>query len=172
MVPPMRIFSTIVLATQIIFATTAGAQTLPEGARIAYFGLNFIDTSTEGDMNGTRQDETDRLAKSQAYVADQLTGRGFVLVPLDAVAEELARTRNPADCNGCAAKMAQKVGADYVMVGQVQKISNLILAMNLVLSQAGSNDVVAQGVVDIRGNTDDSWQRGLRYILKNRIFFD
>jgi hypothetical protein len=160
------------LFVMLLSTAAAWAQTLPQGARIAYFGLHFTDTSTEGAMNGARADETARLAKSQAYVADQLTARGYVLVPLDPVREELDRTLNPGDCNGCAARMAQRLGADYVVTGLVQKTSNLILAINLFVTRAGSNDVVAQGVVDIRGNTDDSWQRGLRYILKNRIFFD
>ena len=148
------------------------AETLPAGAKIAYFGLYFIDSSTEGAMNGIRDDETARLKLSEDYVADNLKDRGFELVTLDPVAGELARTKNPAKCNGCAARMAETLGAGYVMTGEVQKVSNLILSMNLVLTQAGDNKVIAQGVVDIRGNTDDSWTRGLRYILRNRIFFD
>jgi hypothetical protein len=29
--------------------------------------------------------------------------------------------------------------------------------------------VVAAGSVDIRGNTDESWSRGLSYLLRNRL---
>jgi hypothetical protein len=66
--------------------------------------------------------------------------------------------------------MATDLGADFSLVGEVHKVSNLILAMNLQLRDAATGDLVRGGVVDIRSNTDESWQRGMRYILKNRIF--
>nr|WP_234835721.1 DUF2380 domain-containing protein [Sinorhizobium meliloti] len=49
------------------------------------------------------------------------------------MAAELASTVNPADCNGCDLSMGERLGADYVLVGEVRKISNLILSVELVL---------------------------------------
>ena len=66
--------------------------------------------------------------------------------------------------------MGQKLGADYVLVGEVQKVSNLILSMNLILRETGEGKMVRGLSVDIRSNTDESWLRGIRYILKNNIF--
>ncbi|ADZ69451.1 DUF3280 domain-containing protein [Polymorphum gilvum] len=162
-----RLLPVVLLA---LLATPAVGGPLPDGARVAYFGLTFIDTSTEGDFNGERPDETERLAMATAYVAEDMTKRGFTLVSLDPVRAELDRVSNPAKCNGCTFPMARKIGADYVLVGEVQKTSNLILSMNLVLSEAATGRQLAAGVVDIRGNTDVSWTRGLGYLLRNRIF--
>ena len=39
-------------------------------------------------------------------------------------------------------------------------------------SDAATGDMARAMTVDIRGNTDDSWTRGMRYILKNGIFSD
>jgi Protein of unknown function (DUF2380) len=161
----------LVLATWASLAFTASAE-VPAPGRVAFFGLHFIDTSTEGAINGVRPDETARTLMSTALVADDITGRGFVLVPIDPVADKLAKVNNPARCNGCDVAMANELGADYALAGEVQKVSNLILNLNLVLRDASTGKMVRAGSVDIRGNTDESWQRGFRYLLKNMIFRD
>src|SRR3712207_7252814 len=43
---------------------------------------------------------------------------GFDLVDLAPVTEELDRTLNPANCNGCEVRMAERLGADYSLVGE------------------------------------------------------
>lgn len=149
----------------------ASAET-PAPGRVAFFGLHFVDTSTEGAMNGVRADETARTAMAAALVADDMASRGFVLVSIDPVAGKLATVSNPARCNGCDVAMAVELGADYALSGEVQKVSNLILNLNLVLRDAQTGKAVRGGSVDIRGNTDESWQRGTRYLLKNIIFRD
>jgi hypothetical protein len=143
---------------------------LSPGAKVAFFGLSFIDTSTEGAVNGVRDDETARLEMLETYVRDEFTNRGFTLLPLDAVEVEMNRVASVADCNFCDVFMARKLEADYSVVGEVQKVSNLILTMNLVVRDAAEGQHVRGISVDIRGNTDDSWRRGMRYILKNNIF--
>ncbi|QDL93905.1 DUF2380 domain-containing protein (plasmid) [Paroceanicella profunda] len=143
---------------------------LREGARVAFFGVHFIDTSQEGALNGVRADETARLRASEAQVTEALHAHGFETVPLAPVQAELDRVVNPADCNGCALRMAQRLGADYAMVSEVQKVSNLILSMNIVVLDAATGAKVRGISADIRGNTDESWRRGFSYILRNNIF--
>jgi len=48
----------------------------------------------------------------------------------------------------------------------VQKVSNLILNINLEM-RAGVGVVRYRGSVDIRGNTDESWLRGVRRLAEN-----
>ncbi|MGL4310701.1 MAG: DUF3280 domain-containing protein [Paracoccaceae bacterium] len=145
---------------------------VPAAGDTAFFGLHFIDLSTEGAMNGIRADETARVEMTEGVIADDLTARGFTLLPLDPVAAELAKVANPAACNGCDVKLAHELGADYALTGEVRKISNLILSFSLHLRDAKTGAVLRTGAVDIRGNTDESWQRGMRYLLKNIIFRD
>ena len=154
----------------LVWATGARADGLNPGAKIAFFGLNFIDTSTEGAYNGTREDETARLAMLEDYVRTEFAERGFILLPLDAVAEEIDRVASVADCNFCDVLMARKLNADYSVVGEVQKVSNLILAMNLVVRDTEHGKYVRGLSVDIRGNNDKSWLRGMSYIIRNNIF--
>lgn len=157
----------------ILWPALAGAaldEPLTPHARVAFLGLTFIDTSTEGAYNGARADETARLAMLESYVVDRFEREGFVVPSNAPIADELANTTNPAKCNGCAGPMAERLSADYVLVGEVQKVSNLILSMNLVLSDARTGKVLRALAVDIRSNTDDSWRRGMRYIMSNHIF--
>ena len=65
--------------------------------------------------------------------------------------------------------LARGLGADLAAVGWVQKVSNLILNLNLQVRDVATGQMVAAGTVDIRGNTDESWQRGLLYLLDHRI---
>lgn len=148
-------------------ALPAAADEVPPGSAL-FFGIHWIDTSTEGAINGVRPDETARLEMIEAQVARDLAQRGFVLsLPAP---EEVARIKNPTRCNGCDTKMAAAAGLDYAISGEIQKVSNLILSMNLYIREAESGRTVAAGAVDIRGNNDESWQRGYRYLLKNVIF--
>ena len=112
---------------------------------------------------------------AKAKLADGLFGESQV-AKVDRVesaakeAERLEATTNPAECYGCDVRMADRLGADYVLVGEVQKVSNLIISMNLVMRDVESGVMVRGLSVDVRSNTDESWLRGMRYILKNHFF--
>jgi Protein of unknown function (DUF2380) len=163
---------TLIAALALVAWSGPAPADVPAPGRVAFFGLHFIDTSTEGAINGVRPDETARTAMAATLVADDLAGRGYVLVGTDPVADRLATVTNPARCNGCDVAMADELGADYALAGEVQKVSNLILNVNLVMRDARTGETLRAGSVDIRGNTDESWQRGFRYLLKNIIFRD
>jgi len=134
----------------------------------AWFGLHFIDTSTEGAVNGVREDETRRVEMAETVIAEDLRGRGFTL--LEPPADQVARIKNPTQSNGSDSRIAREMGAQYAISGEVQKVSNLILTLNLYIRDAESGGTLRAGVVDIRGNTDESFRRGYRYLLKNIIF--
>jgi hypothetical protein len=65
--------------------------------------------------------------------------------------------------------MAQGLGAELAAVGWVQKVSNLILNINLQIREVATGRLVEAGSVDIRGNTDESWRRGVTYLIDRRI---
>lgn len=159
-------FSVIVL----LFAVPLAAQELKSGAKVAFLGLTFIDTSTEGAYNGPRDDETLRLELVKNAVRERFEQEGFVILDNGPIAEELNNTTDPANCYGCEVRMAEKLDADYVLVGVVQKVSNLIISMNLVMRDVATKSVVRGRSVDVRSNTDQSWLRGMRYIMKNTFF--
>jgi Protein of unknown function (DUF2380) len=88
---------------------------------------------------------------------------------VDTRAAQLEASRQLWNCKGCEIAIADRLGADLALVGWVQKVSNLILNINVAIREVPSRELVFAGSVDIRGNTDESWQRGIRYLLKNRL---
>jgi hypothetical protein len=51
----------------------------------------------------------------------------------------------------------------------VQKVPTLILNINAPILDVASGRIVAGGSVDIRGNTDESWSRGLTHLVRDRL---
>jgi hypothetical protein len=52
---------------------------------------------------------------------------------------------------------------------QVQKVSNLILNMNIYLRDVHTGHLITSMSADFRGNTDESWSRAASYLLRNRV---
>jgi hypothetical protein len=65
--------------------------------------------------------------------------------------------------------LARRIGAKLAITGTVQKISNLILNMNIYVRDASSGATIAALSADMRGNTDESWTRALNWLVRNRL---
>lgn len=155
----------LLLSLAVICAQTAHSQ-----ERVAFFGITFLNSSLQTSELGQDPAELARLEMIETMIVERFEAEGYVMMDIEPVRTEIERIVNPAKCYGCDTRAAAKLGADFSLVGEVQKISNLILAMNLQLRDAQTGEMVKGRVVDIRGNTDDSWARGMRYILKNTFF--
>jgi hypothetical protein len=135
--------------------------------RVAFLGFELINTSLES----TAQAEVERIHLLDDILREKLTGsRRFELVdlPPDTV-REIASGPSISNCNGCQRKLAQRLGADWAAWGAVQKVSNLILNINVFMENIASGKIEFARSVDIRGNTDESWRRGLDYLLRNYL---
>jgi hypothetical protein len=133
--------------------------------RVALLPFEFMNTSLEP----TRPDEVERLVMLDAVVAQRMAEADLEVVDPQPVAERVAALSSLRSCNGCDLVFGRDLGADFVAVGWVQKVSNLILNLNLQVRDVRSGATVAVGSVDIRGNTDESWRRGALYLLERRI---
>jgi hypothetical protein len=61
----------------------------------------------------------------------------FSLVDITPIARE-AQTSNLQACGGCDMRLAQRIGAELAITGTVQKVSNLILNMNIYVRDAST----------------------------------
>jgi hypothetical protein len=52
---------------------------------------------------------------------------------------------------------------------KLQKVSNLILNMNVHMAEVKTKKMLLVKSVDVRGNTDDTWVRSLAYLVKNGV---
>ena len=51
----------------------------------------------------------------------------------------------------------------------VQKVSNLILNINVYMADVANDKMTFIKSVDVRGNTDKSWTRSMTYLLDNYL---
>ena len=72
-------------------------------------------------------------------------------------------------CNGCELEIARSLHADRVLIGWVQKVSNLILNINIQIEDAATGAVLLNKSVDLRGNTDETWRRGVSYLVRSMV---
>jgi hypothetical protein len=72
-------------------------------------------------------------------------------------------------CNGCELDIARALHADRILIGWVQKVSNLILNINIQIEDAATGDVLLNKSVDLRGNTDETWKRGVAYLVTSMV---
>ena len=139
-------------------------------ARIAVFDLELVDSSLQGEMAGLDPADQARLRLVQEELQERLQQSGrFELVDTAPVADQVAVAGRLWSCNGCEVSIARRLDADLALVGWVQKVSNLILNLNVVIRDTSTREQVFASSVDIRGNTDESWLRGIRYLLDNRL---
>lgn len=159
---------TAVLAAAAAIVIVAG-HTEAAPAKAAVFPFEFIDSSQEGETNGVRADETERVKR----VAEQVRGflaKGDVQIVDEKPAEaEFKDVKSLKDCIPCAQKAAKAVGADLAVVGHIQKVSNLILNINVQIVNVKTGKTVRGGSADIRGNTQETWDHGTKYLMTRNI---
>ena len=146
-------------------ATAVTTMPLPT----AVFDFGFDDTSLQGQEQGPRTDDQTRLKALDTQLRQHLAKSGCCqIVDLGPVAKQ-TRNIDMWRCNGCDVDFANKAGGKISVTDWVPKISNLILNINLVARDVTTGGVIAAGSVDVRGNTDESWPRGLAYLLRDRL---
>lgn len=139
--------------------------------RLAFLGVR-IQNDNEG-LEPTTEAERKRMAAIGKQFTAALAKSGeYEIVPMtDDIRAEIARGQAVGHCGGCEADYGKALKADRVAWIVVQKVSNLILNMNVYMADVSNDKYTFIKSVDIRGNTDESWSRSLRYLLNN-YFFD
>ncbi|MCG8359827.1 MAG: DUF3280 domain-containing protein [Kiloniellales bacterium] len=158
------------LALTLVVASGTAALAAETPKRLAVFDFELIDTSLEGEVSGPREDEQQRLALISDLLREMLADSGrYDIVDLSSAREKIEAAGYIRGCNGCDAAIARDLDAELALTGTVQKVSNLILNINLFLRDAQSAKLLRAMSVDIRGNTDKSWSRGVSYLVRNRL---
>ena len=151
----------------LLTAACIGGGALADAPKsVAFFGVTMVNTSPEPTSNV----EEDRRQRMEVQLRDALEQSGrYTFVDTAPVAKKMDLYSNLSHCNGCDARMADELGAEIALSAEIQKTSNLILSISIYLRDSGTGALINGGSADIRGNTDQSWSRGFRYIVKNRI---
>jgi hypothetical protein len=149
--------------------TSLAPVSAAEPPRLAVFDLEMIDTSLPDPTRGLRADDRDRLQRTGDQLRKELGESGkFRVVDISPV-NAAAHQSNLQACGGCDVKLAQQLDADLEITGVVQKISNLILNIRLYLRDVHTGRLLAAVNADMRGDTDESWSRTMRYLVHERL---
>ena len=144
-----------------------GASTAP--VKIAVFPFEIEDFSAAHEQ-GSSPDVTAYLAQSTEEAEKQLAQSGRYTV-IDTAAADLgaAKEHGLRNCGGCEAAIAKTLGADQALIGVVTKISMTEYNVRIQVSDAQSGAVVSRLATNLRMGTGDSWFRGVRSLMKNRM---
>lgn len=159
-----------IVAFLLLTFTVAAAPTLAAQIKSVVF-LNVQFLNDHEAQEPTTDDERTRLGLIEELFKSKLEASGrykFVGIP----AETKARINGgPAIgyCGGCEIDYGKQLGSDLVAWVVVQKVSNLILNINVYMADVATKKMVFVQSADIRGNTDQSWARGITYIVKNHM---
>ncbi len=153
-----------------LLAAGLGAGTTAQAATpVAVFEFELLDTSGEVDIRGPKPEEVRRLDLISDEVRRRLKEAGYDVLDLSPQQAQIADAAPFRNCNNCELPIARALGAEIEVIGLVQKVSNLILNINFQLRDVATGKVLRAGSADIRNNTDESWLRGVSYLVRNRL---
>jgi hypothetical protein len=161
------------LAALLIFGSVgvrAATDAPPDAPKsVALLSVEFLND--HGDLEPTKPAEQARLALVESLFKAKLEASGqyrFVPIPPKAQAKIGAGPEIGA-CGGCEFAYGKELGADTAAWIVVQKVSDLILNINVYMGDVAARKMTFVHSVDIRGNTDESWSHGVSYLVKNYL---
>jgi hypothetical protein len=147
----------------ILLALVQSLASAAEPSALAVLEFEFID-----ELQDPRTADADRarLARSAPLLRELLAScPRYRVVDAGPASRAIERAQSQNAflyrCNGCTQDIAQPAGADLVAFPWVQKVSNLIVNLNVEIRNA-EDEVVTVKSIDLRGNTDRSWERGIK----------
>jgi hypothetical protein len=147
-------------------AAEPGAAT-PRSVAVLEFEL--IDDMREYESAEVLDAQSRRLVQISDALRQELAQRGLYRVVDDGPAHDLITgfkaRQELRECNGCEVEIGKALGADVVIIGWVQKVSNLILNINVQARDVATGATLYARSVDLRSNTETSWLRGIHYMV-------
>lgn len=139
--------------------------------KTAVFPFDLRDAEQEGELVPQFKEEDLRRLK---VVADELKalmtkdGR-YEIVDLASQAREIETASPFNKCDGCEAEIAAKAGAELAVTGFVDKLSDALISLQLFVRDVKTGQVKRAMAAEIRGNTDELWLYGVRWLWRNRF---
>jgi Protein of unknown function (DUF2380) len=149
----------------LVAATTAAAAPL----RTAFLPFTLEDTSLPAPDSPPEPADLARLHLVDHEVEKLLVRSGdYQAVATQPIARALAEN-DLVGCRTCAVSLARQIGAQAVLTGWVQKVSDLIINMTIVIRSVATGRIIAAGNASLRGDTDIAWQRGAAWLVAHRL---
>ena len=140
---------------------------------IAVMDCEILDDTRQYNSSEVNDAQDKRLKSITEELKRELAARALYTVLDSSTASDRIETVKTREtfygCNGCELEIAQAMNADRAAICWVQKVSNLILNINMQVKDVATGKVVYGKSVDLRGNTDTSWLRGIRFMVDSIV---
>jgi hypothetical protein len=153
----------------VAFAGGAAPAAAAAAKSVALLSVQFLNDHE--DLEPTTAAERVRVALIESVFKAKLQASGryrFVAIPPEAAAK-IAAGPEVGACGGCEFGYGKELGVGAVAWIVVQKVSDLILNINVYMADVAAHKLTFVHSVDIRGDTDESWTRGVTYLGKNYL---
>lgn len=132
----------------------------------AIFPFEIYDTSGEPPQ----PDLTERLAMATRVLSEALSQSGkYSPVDLAPFAADVVATSPRYLCGNCFVPVARRAGAAFAVVSVAHKVSSLITSMDIWIVDTSSEASVAHLGGQIRGDTSEAYEHGVRFLVRNRL---
>lgn len=154
------------LSTAFVAMLLGATAAHAEPPKAAVFDFQLANLGAQGPTDA----DVSRLGPLSDLLRSQLKDSGrYTIVSTDPVKAEVAKSSELRKCGGCADDFARKLGADVAITGEIQKVSNLILNINVYVKDLKAGTPERAYSVDIRGDNDASFDHGVKYLVKNNL---
>jgi hypothetical protein len=96
------------------------------------------------------------------------TGR-YSPVDLQSLGAKVAETAPRFRCGDCFLPVARDAGAAYAVVSVAHKVSSLVTSMDIWIFDTSNGAAVAHLGGQIRGDTSEAYEHGVRFLVRNRL---
>jgi Protein of unknown function (DUF2380) len=163
------VLGAVAVAGVVGFAQTGDAE-IKYPIKLAVFEFELDDFSAGGPIAGESAAETARLQAVTLLAQRQLANSHiFEIVDVDRADDQMVKTHWLRNCNGCDAAIARKLGADMSLVGIFRKVSIMEQYLEIRIRDANTGELMKVAGTDYRGETDESWNRALTWLIQHRI---
>jgi hypothetical protein len=148
------------------------AHALADAGRLRSLAVLDFELLDEQNNPLTKDAQAIRLRRATADLQTQLAERQLyrIVDPAPSAALQAELRKQQAflyRCDDCADQVGRQLGVDLVMQTWVQKVSELILNLNVQIWDVKAQKVIFSKSVDMRGNDDVSWNRALRFLVRD-----
>lgn len=152
-------------------ASTPSAQSAPKTA-VFPFELSVPALHPDDLMFGTaaKPEEIERLKLVTNELRSLLgASNEFSVVDLTVIEKDIEEKAPLHECNGCENDLAKKVGVELAVLPMLQKSSDTLFNMTIGIQDVASGALKKSAMVVIQGSTDESWLRGVRWLVKRKL---
>jgi Protein of unknown function (DUF2380) len=165
----LKPLSSLVLAAGLLLIGPSALAADSEPPALAVLGFDLVDDHPDPARAELLRP---RLAAIKTQLEKGLHERGLYRVVDTAAAQDLINVQRASNeflyrCNDCLGDVGKRLDTRLMAVGWVQRVSELILNINVSVLDSQTGVEVLSKSVDLRGNTDETWTRGVNFMLRD-----